>query len=285
MTWFARVVLVCLLGIVPLGGAFADDDITLEGDFVQGGFVVGRAPAGSIVTYEGRTLRLSSKGIFAFGFGRDAAPAAQLIVTLPGGTRVVRELAVADRTFDIQRIDGLPPKLVTPPPEVLSRIRAEGARVRAARAADSAWVDFSGGFAWPSLGRISGVYGSQRILNGEPRQPHYGVDIAAPVGRPVLAPAGGVVSLVEPDLYFSGGTLLIDHGHGISSSFLHLSRIDVEAGQRVEQGDLIGAIGATGRVTGAHLDWRINWFDQRLDPALLVGPMPPTSIGPAPVRP
>jgi len=261
------------------------DDLRLNGEFVQGGFIVGHAPPGSAVRFEGRPLRVSKGGVFAFGFGRDAGPDAELIVEFPDGRIEVRELVVAPREFNIQHIDGLPPKKVTPPPETLERIRAEGARVRAARAGDSDRTDFVDGFDWPAQGRISGVYGSQRILNGEPRQPHFGIDIAGPVGRPVLAPAAGVVSLVEPDLYFSGGTLLLDHGHGVTSSFLHMSRIDVQVGQRVERGDRVGAIGATGRVTGPHLDWRINWFDARLDPGLLVGSMPERLVRPAPMRP
>ena len=183
-----------------------------------------------------------------------------------------RVLEIERRRYDIQRIDGLPKKMVTPPPELLVRIREEGAKVREARAFDTAELDLFVPFAWPAQGPISGVYGSQRILNGEPRQPHFGVDIAASTGTPVRAPAGGDIRLAEPDLYYSGGTVILDHGHGLSSSFLHMSRIDVEVGQRVAQGEVIGAIGATGRVTGAHLDWRMNWFERRLDPALLVEP-------------
>ena len=162
--------------------------------------------------------------------------------------------------------------MVTPPPELLARIREEGAIVRAARAFDTAETHLFAPFAWPARGPISGVYGSQRVLNGEPRQPHFGVDIAAPEGTPVRAPAGGEIRLAEVDLYYSGGTVILDHGHGLSSTFLHMSRVDVAVGQRVAQGEVIGAIGATGRVTGAHLDWRMNWFERRLDPALLVAP-------------
>lgn len=144
----------------------------------------------------------------------------------------------------------------------------------AARRTDDPRLDFMQSFIWPSIGPISGVYGSQRILNGQPRRPHFGVDVAAPTGTPVRAPAAGIITLAHPDMYFSGGTVILDHGHGVSSSFLHLSRIHVQVGQRVEQGELIAEIGATGRVTGPHLDWRMNWFGQRIDPALLVGAMP-----------
>ncbi|MDX1555269.1 MAG: M23 family metallopeptidase, partial [Xanthomonadales bacterium] len=150
----------------------------------------------------------------------------------------------------------------------------EAAMVSSARARRDERTDFAGPYAWPASGRISGVYGSQRILNGEPRRPHYGLDIAAPTGSPVYAPADGVVTLAYDDMYFSGGTLILDHGHGLSSSFLHLSEILVEAGSRVERGDLIARIGATGRASGPHLDWRMNWLDRRVDPQRLVEGLP-----------
>jgi len=193
----------------------------------------------------------------------------------PDGKEETWTLTIRAREYDIQRIEGLPQKMVTPPAETLARIRAESAKVRAARDIDSAETHFSVPFIWPAKGRISGVYGSQRILNGEPRQPHFGVDVAAPTGTPVHAPAAGEIRLAELDLYYSGGTIILDHGHGLSSSFLHMSRVDVVVGQQVAQGEVIGAIGATGRVTGAHLDWRMNWFEQRLDPALLVAAQVP----------
>jgi murein DD-endopeptidase MepM/ murein hydrolase activator NlpD len=182
---------------------------------------------------------------------------------------------VAKRTYDVQRIDGLPPKKVTPSEEDMVRIRKEYALIRTARDRDDAREDFLGGFEWPARGRISGVYGSQRILNGVPRRPHFGVDVAAPVGTLVYAPADGVVTLAHDDMFFSGGTLIVDHGHGLSSSFLHLNAVLVKEGDRVRQGDPIAKIGATGRVTGPHLDWRMNLVGARLDPQLLVGPMAP----------
>ena len=176
----------------------------------------------------------------------------------------------------MQRIDGLPEKMVTPPKEVLQRIRAENARIAAVRARDRAAADFATGFAWPVTGAITGVYGSQRVLNGKPRQPHYGIDIAAPAGTPVRAPADGVVTLAETGMYFTGGTVILDHGHGLTSAFLHLSKLEAGEGEAVERGEVIARVGATGRVTGAHLDWRVNWFDARLDPKLLAGEMPQT---------
>ncbi len=266
--------LALLLSLCLASPVLAADPVSLSGNFCQGGMIIGQAPAGSEVSLDGRRLRLSPAGDFVFGFDRDHPASAKLDVSLPDGSRWSRELEVAAREYAIQRIDGLPPKQVTPDPESLARIRQEGAMAAAARRTDDPRLDFKQAFIWPSIGPISGVYGSQRILNGEPRRPHYGVDVAAPTGTPVRAPAAGIVTLAHPDMYFSGGTLILDHGHGISSSFLHLSRILVQQGQRVEQGDKIAEIGATGRVTGAHLDWRMNWFGERIDPQLLVGPMP-----------
>jgi murein DD-endopeptidase MepM/ murein hydrolase activator NlpD len=183
-------------------------------------------------------------------------------------------LAIKPRVYDIQRIDGLPPRMVTPPESVLARIKRENAKIHAARMNDRAEPFFEKGWVWPAKGRISGVYGSQRILNGKARRPHFGVDVAAPVGVKVIAPSDGVVVLAESSLYYTGGTIILDHGHGLTSAFLHMSALAVKAGQRVQQGDLLGAVGATGRATGPHLDWRINWFDRRLDPALLAPPLP-----------
>ena len=268
----------CLLALfVLLPSTFtpaADSSVQLDGPRVQGGLVRGRVPPGSTVQYQGERVRVSRDGWFLIGFGRDAPPKAILSVVFPDGRRQRYGLAVKPRKYNIQRIDGLPPRKVTPSKKDLVRIRKEVALVRRARGLDDPRTDFLGGFRWPLKGRISGVYGSQRILNGEPRRPHYGIDIAAPRGARVVAPAGGVVTLAHRDMYFSGGTMIVDHGHGLSSAFLHLSRILVRKGQRVKQGQPIAEVGSTGRSTGPHLDWRINLFGRRLDPSLLVGPMP-----------
>jgi murein DD-endopeptidase MepM/ murein hydrolase activator NlpD len=193
---------------------------------------------------------------------------------LADGRTERRQLQVAARDYDIQRIDGLPQRKVVPKPEDLARIRADSAAVGRARRRDDARTDFLSGWIWPVEGRISGVYGSQRVLNGEPRRPHFGVDIAAPAGTPIVAPADGVVSLLHPDMFYSGVTLLIDHGHGLSTAYLHMKRALVEEGQRVSRGEVIGEVGASGRATGPHLHWGMNLFKTRLDPAVLVGPMP-----------
>lgn len=247
----------------------------LSGNFVQGGLVVGRTQPGTRVFQDGQALRVSGNGEFLLGFTRDAPATSQLKLQLPGGEAVEQTLQVATRDYRIQRIDGLPPGKVTPrSAEDLAHIRRDSAAVKEARARDDDRLDFLPGFDWPVLGPISGVYGSQRILNGKPRRPHFGVDVAAPVGTPVRAPAAGLVTLADPNMFFSGGTLIIDHGHHLSSSFLHLSRLHVQTGDRVEKGDLIAEVGATGRVTGAHLDWRMNLRDRYIDPQLLVPAMP-----------
>lgn len=243
--------------------------LDLQGSFTQGGLVVGRAAPGARVLLDGRPVRVSPEGLFALGFGRDHKPTAKLEVDGEG-----RELRIAQRRWDVQRVDGLPPATVAPDQAQLARIKAEAAKVREARRTESALVAFVGPFVWPVEGRISGVFGSQRVLNGEPRQPHLGVDVAAPAGAPVRAPAAGRIALAEADLFLTGGTIILDHGHGVSSVFAHLSRLDVKAGDAVRQGDRLGAVGATGRATAPHLHWGMSWFDERLDPALLVPPMP-----------
>lgn len=248
--------------------------LILEGSFVQGGLVVGHVPPGSAVSVDGQPVRVAASGVFLTGFNRDAPERSELQVDYPDGGQERRVLTIERREYPIQRIDGLPPKQVTPSRKDLERIRREVAMVREARERDDPRTDFLTGFIWPLKGRISGVYGSQRVLNGQPRRPHYGVDIAAPQGTLARAPADAIVTLACPDMYFSGGTLILDHGHGLSSSFLHLSRILVKEGQRVHQGEIVAEVGATGRVTGAHLDWRMNLFEKRLDPSLLAGPMP-----------
>ena len=265
-----------LVGLSSLSPApvCAESGVRLDGPRTQGGLLRGRATPGSTVEFEGASVRVSDDGWFLVGFGRDASPQAELVVVHPDGRRERQVLEVGRRDYDIQRIDGLPARKVTPSEEDLARIRKEVRVVKEARAVDDARTDFLSGFQWPVKGRISGVYGSQRILNGEPRRPHFGIDIAAPAGTKVVSPADGVITLVHPDMFFSGGTMIVDHGHGLSSAFLHLSRILVDKGERVAQGQIIAEVGSTGRSTGAHLDWRINLFDRRLDPSLLVGPMP-----------
>ncbi len=265
--------LIAALACFFLGPAVAHcAEVTLTGEATQGGLLIGRTAVGNTVEWQGRNLRVSPDGVFLVGFGRDAKPRSSIVVVDKEGAGQTITVDVARRDYRIQHIEGLPQEKVTPPPAVSERIRSEGARVAAARSRDDPRTDFANGFIWPLEGRITGVYGSQRVLNGEPRRPHFGVDVAAPVGTPVMAPADAVISFADPDLYFSGGTLIMDHGHGLSSTFIHLSRILVEEGQEVRQGEPVAEVGMTGRATGPHLDWRMNLFDVRLDPQLLAPP-------------
>lgn len=274
MRLLATSVLLCCALLISQG-VMADDAVRLEGNLTQGGLVIGHAPPGSTATLDGAAVRVGSDGVFILGFGREAAPTAELLVVRADGVIDHRTLEVEQRVYEIQHIDGLPEQMVTPEdPELLKRIADERALIQAAWAHDTPSIDFLGGFIWPVIGPVSGVYGSQRILNGEPRQPHYGVDMAAPVGTPVAAPAAGIVRLAEPDLYFTGGTVIIDHGFGLSSTLMHMANVTAFVGQRVKQGDIVGTVGATGRATGPHLDWRMNWHDERIDPQLLVPPIP-----------
>ena len=266
--------LLIALALLLLPGCALADPVSLDGDLTQGGLIVGHVPPGSQVTFEGRDVRVGDDGVFLLGFGREAPAQMFVEITLPDGALERRDLAIAQREYDIQHIDGLPDQMVTPDEVLQVRIAAERETILAAWAHDTAATDFLGGFVWPVIGPISGVYGSQRILNGEPRQPHFGVDMAAPEGTPVAAPAGGIVRLAEPDLYFTGGTIIIDHGHGLSSTLMHMASVSVAVGQRVEQGNIVGTVGATGRATGPHLDWRMHLYDARIDPQLLVPPMP-----------
>ena len=241
----------------------------LETQLTPGGIFLGQAHPDSQVIFQQRQVRVSRGGQFILGFGRDAGLTQTFKVIAPDGTEKIHTLELKPRTYQEQRLTGIARKYVAPAREVMERIRAESRRVLEARGYDSNQEDFLKGFDWPVKGRISGVYGSRRVYNGKPGRPHFGLDVAVPVGTPVKAPASGVVRLAEDDLYYSGGTIIIDHGHGVSSSFLHLSEVTVKHGQEIRRGQVIGAVGATGRVTGPHLDWRYNWFDQRLDPALL----------------
>lgn len=232
----------------------------------QGGLVIGHAAPGTRVTVAGKPVHVGEDGLFVFGAGRDEH--GPIVVTL-GNAR--RSVAVSPRDWPVERVNGVPPKTVNPPPDIAARIEREQAEVIAARDRDDAREDFIHGFIWPVNGRISGRFGNQRVYNGDPKAPHSGMDIAVPEGTPVKAPADGLVTFAKPDLYLTGGTLLLDHGFGLSSNFLHLSRIDVKVGQRVRQGQVIGAAGKTGRATGPHLHWGFNWFGTRLDPLLLPG--------------
>ena len=260
----------CVLSLA----ARAEDDLALSGGIEQGGLARGVVPAGAKIELDGHAVRVAADGHFVFGFGRDAPEHARLVVTYPDGRRDERDLAVAKRSYDVQSIKGLPEAMVTPDAATLERIKREAALISAARTKSADLPFFEEPLMWPVTGTITGIYGSQRILNGSPRAPHLGVDVAAPAGTPVRATAGGTIVLVEPDLYFTGGTVIIDHGYGLNSVYVHLQKLAVKLGQSVRQGEEIGELGMTGRATGPNLHWGLNWYGVALDPERAAGPMP-----------
>jgi len=245
---------------------------TLFGDVIQGGLLYGKSTeAVKSVKIDGVKVPVHpNNNLFVFGFGVDAQEQSELVITYVDGSIERQPLNVAQREYKIDRVNGVAQKYVSPPKSVLSRISSDSAKVKKAREKMSYRTDFLEKSIRPAEGRISGVYGSRRVFNGVPKRPHFGLDIAGPTGTKVIAPWTGKVVLAEPDLYYSGGTLIIDHGLGVTSTYIHLSKVDVKVGDEVQQGDKIAEIGATGRVTGPHLDWRLNWFNRRLDPALLL---------------
>ncbi|HPW33922.1 MAG TPA: M23 family metallopeptidase, partial [Arenimonas sp.] len=245
--------------------------------------VMGRVPSGAIVMMNDENpapdavnteLKVADNGRIVFGIGRDETRAKILDIRLGNGESIRKKINITTRQFDIENINGVPENTVNPPPDIAARIEREQAEVVSARLRNDNRRDFDTAFIWPLEGRVSGVYGSQRIYNGTPKSWHSGLDVAAAQGTPVKAPAAGIITFAKPDLYLTGGTILIDHGMGISSNFLHLSRLDVKVGDRVEQGQVIGLVGATGRATGPHMHWGMNWLKVRIDPQLLVPAKP-----------
>ena len=245
---------------------FNSQAIEFEGKFVQGHFILGKTEPGAKIQIDKKRVRVSKDGFFAFGLGRDRKNDVIITETLNGvKNQFVKK--VLKREYKIQRIDGLPEKKVTPPKEVYDRIRKENKLIGRARSIDTDLIYFKDKFITPvDNAIITGVYGSQRILNGKPRWPHYGLDYAQKTGTPIKAMLSGVVTLAEKDLYYTGATLIFDHGHGISTLYMHMNEIFVEMGQEVKKGDIIGTVGKSGRATGPHLDVRLNWFDIKLDP-------------------
>ncbi|WP_253201149.1 M23 family metallopeptidase [Sphingomonas quercus] len=245
----------------------------LTGERIQGGLIHGTAPAGTQIILDGKPVPTAPDGRFIIAFDRDAGPQATLIAILPDGRRQTETLAVAPRAWEIEELPI--PKGTSPSPEFL-RIRGEELRqIAAARAIGTDAAGWTQSFHWPITGRISGLFGSQRVYRGEKGAYHSGTDVARPAGTPVAAPADGVVILAADHPFtLEGNLLMVDHGMGLNSSFLHLSRIDVKPGDHVRQGQIIGAVGMTGRATGPHLHWSLKWRDARIDPLLLAGPMP-----------
>ena len=240
------------------------------GNFKQGSFILGKTDPNSKVFIDDRKVRVSNDGYFAFGLDRDRKNNVLIKIKNKRETKLI-EKKVYKRKYNIQRIDGLPPKQVTPPPEVFERIKKDNILIGKARATDSKLVFFKDKFIYPiDKYIITGVYGSQRVLNGKPRRPHYGIDFHAPEGTPVKSMMDGVVTLVENDMYFTGGTIIFDHGHGISTLYMHMKDINVKKGQKVKKGEIVGTLGQSGRATGPHLDIRLNWFEIKLDPATIL---------------
>lgn len=276
-----------LLSVVAISDAYASQlvdenapnstqptsPLKLNGKFTQGALLRGEVPKGATVLLNEQPVAVNKDGKFVVGFARDAKLNHVLTVKAAKGSVTTREITLEEREYDIQRIDGLEPKMVTPPASVTARINKDNRNVAKARGNSSDLDALFTRFEWPAKGPITGVYGSQRILNGVPKWPHYGVDVGAPTGTPVFAPVDGVVTLAD-DLYYSGNTLILDHGMQVFSTFLHLDTMTVNVGDYVKKGEQIGTIGATGRATGPHLDWRINLGKMRLDPQTIVSGNP-----------
>lgn len=264
----------CLLLLMLSAEVCAAQAVEFDGEWRQGSVIRGRVPAGAQVWFRGVELKLTAQGQFVFGLDRDEQAEVWFKVQLPGEAPQSERHSVAKRDYEIQRIDGLPPDKVEPPKWALPRIARDAQQLKAARSRNSDQSGFTQSFIWPTQGRVSGVFGSQRILNGTPKQPHNGVDVAVPEGTGVVAPADGVVSLAVKDMYYTGGTVVIDHGHGLSSVLIHLSKLLVEPGQTVRQGETVALSGMTGRATGPHLHWSMSWLGARVDPQAMTGAMP-----------
>jgi len=256
-------IIIILLFVFFTTSSFA---VTFDGKFIQGSFILGKTNPGSKVFVDKKKVKVTEDGYFAFGLGRDRKN--DIVITI-NNKKIIKK--VLKREYKVQRIDGLEEKKVTPPEEVYERIKRENKWIGEARSINSDLAFFKKKFITPLENAIvTGVYGSQRILNGEPKWPHYGLDFAADEGTEIKAMLDGIVTLAEPDLFYTGGTLIFDHGHGISTLYMHMEKILVKKDQKIKQGDIIGTVGSTGRSTGAHLDVRLNWFNIRLDPATVL---------------
>ena len=257
-----KIIKFILFLILPIN-AFATE---FQGNFKQGSFILGKTDPGSKVYIDTRKIRVTNEGFFAFGLDRDRKNDVTIKIQKDSKFETIKK-KVLKREYKIQKIDGLPSKQVTPPPEVYERIKKDNKLIGEARSLDTAYDFFKDKFIYPiEKYVITGVYGSQRILNGKPRSPHYGIDFHAPEGTPVKAMMDGEVTLAEKDMYFTGGTIIFDHGHGISTLFMHMKDINVKVGQKIKKGQIVGTLGQSGRATGPHLDIRLNWFNVKLDP-------------------
>jgi len=258
-----------ILLILAILFPFNASAIEFIGNFSQGNFILGKTEPNSKIIVNKTEVRVSKDGYFVFGIDRDRKY--DLVITkISNGKKEKIIKKILKRKYKIQRIDGLPENKVTPPESVYKRIKTENNKIGEARAINSELNFFKNKFIMPVEGIITGVYGSQRILNGKPKWPHYGIDIAAKQGTQIISSATGVVTMAEDDLYYTGGTIIMDHGHGISTIYSHLENVLVSVGDKINQGDVIGTVGSTGRSTGPHLDFRINWFQTRLDPMSVI---------------
>ena len=243
--------------------------VEFNGKFIQGHFIVGKTEPGSRILIDKKNIKVSKDGSFVFGIDRDRK--LDIVITkILNNEKIKVVKRIYKRKYQIQRIDGLDEKKVTPPEEVYNRIKEENKKIGIARAINSDLIFFKNQFIMPVKGIVTGVYGSQRILNGKPKWPHYGIDIAAKKGTKIKSSGSGVVTMAEDDLYYTGGTIIMDHGHGISTIYSHLEKVLVDVGDEINQGDIIGTVGSTGRSTGPHLDFRVNWFQTRLDPMTIL---------------
>ena len=249
---------------------FGNIIVNLQGNFIQGGLVKGNIFPNKVIKFENKILLKDTNGKFVFGFGRDYKEDSYLEVKISEKKWLKKSFKIKKQTYNTQYINGLQKKMVTPPKSFYDRIKKENKSIKLIRNLNTEVNFIFQEFILPTKGIVTGVFGSQRILNGKPRRPHYGIDIAASKGTSVIAPIDSIVRMAEKDLYFTGGTIILDHGHGVTSVYSHLSLININVGDKVIKGQKIAEVGSSGRSTGPHLDWRVNWFNQRLDPALLI---------------
>lgn len=265
---FSSLISATFICVLMLSTTSAHAQLTKQ--FFQGALIVGKTAPENKVMLNGKAIKVSAKGDYALGFSRDEKNNSELVIISPNGQREKTTLTPLKREYNIQKVEGIAKKIMNPNKKANIRAGEDNKKISAARKVDSDLTAFAQGFVAPIDGIITGVYGSQRYYNGVPKRPHYGLDYAGKKGDPVKSPADGIILMYVPDMFYSGGTMIIDHGHGVSSTFLHLSDSYVKVGDKVNKGQLVAAVGSSGRATGPHLDWRINWFNMKLDPALVL---------------
>jgi murein DD-endopeptidase MepM/ murein hydrolase activator NlpD len=265
---FSSLISATFICVLVLSTTSAHAQLTKQ--FFQGALIVGKTAPENKVMLNGKAIKVSANGDYALGFSRDEKNNSELVIISPNGQREKTTLTPLKREYNIQKVEGIAKKIMNPNKKANIRAGEDNKKISAARKVDSDLTAFAQGFVAPIDGIITGVYGSQRYYNGVPKRPHYGLDYAGKKGDPVKSPADGIILMYVPDMFYSGGTMIIDHGHGVSSTFLHLSDSYVKVGDKVNKGQLVAAVGSSGRATGPHLDWRINWFNMKLDPALVL---------------